>query len=180
MQTEPKFVCIGFSSSDALNYLVDHRIAALEKYFPRIITCRVALELPHRHHHQGNHWHLKLTVAVPGEDIVITREAGVGQRHEHPAAAIRDAFDAARRRLQDHARRIDGRVKHHEEPPAATILALGSDHGFITTDDGRQIYFHENAVLDHRFDELHIGTRVTFHEEDGIEGPQASSVRLLR
>ncbi|HEX6203170.1 MAG TPA: cold shock domain-containing protein, partial [Thermoanaerobaculia bacterium] len=52
-------------------------------------------------------------------------------------------------------------------------------YGFIAADDGREIYFHKNAVLPPGFDEIAVGSRVRFHEEQGNEGPQASTVEIL-
>jgi cold shock CspA family protein/ribosome-associated translation inhibitor RaiA len=179
MQTEPEIAFHGVEPSDALRAQIEHRIAQLERFHAHITRCRVTIELPHRRHQQGNRWQIKLVVAVPGDEIVVNRE-GDAARDGEPAAAVRDAFDAARRQLQDHARRHGGEVKHHEGTPSAAVIAVGADHGFLATDDGRQVYFHAHAVLDDAFDRLSPGARVTFVEEDGVEGPQASTVRLLR
>lgn len=179
MQTAAQIVFHGFEPSESLQLLIDHRLAQLERYHPRITTARVVIELPHRHHHVGNTWHVKLVVDLPGTEIVVNRETEKGERHKDPGAAVRDAFDAARRQLLDHVRRNDhGHSPVHEAPPAGRVIAVGGDHGFLATADGRQLYFHANAVLGHRFDELTPGTEVTFAEEEGIEGPQASTVRV--
>lgn len=181
MQTPAQIAFHGFEPSEALKLLIDHRLVQLEKVHPRITTARVVVELPHRHHHTGNVWHVKLMVDVPGAEIVVNRETEKGERHKDPGPAIRDAFDAARRQLLDHARRNShGHAPAHAEPETARVIAVGGDHGFLATAEGRQLYFHANAVLDHRFDDLTPGTPVTYVEEDGIEGPQASTVRVLR
>jgi cold shock CspA family protein len=52
-------------------------------------------------------------------------------------------------------------------------------YGFIGTTDGRDVYFHRDSVLHEGFDHLRIGTEVTFAEEVGEKGPQASSVRAV-
>jgi cold shock CspA family protein len=52
-------------------------------------------------------------------------------------------------------------------------------YGFLETVDGYEIYFHRNSVLDHAFDELSIGSQVSFVAEKGEKGPQASTVRFL-
>jgi len=51
--------------------------------------------------------------------------------------------------------------------------------GFIATADGQELYFHRNSVLEDAFDRLEVGTEVRFAEEQGNEGPQASTVALL-
>jgi ribosome-associated translation inhibitor RaiA/cold shock CspA family protein len=179
MQTEPRFTFRGFDPSPSLRELIEERVATLERMHPRIITCDVVVEMPHRRHAHGNHWRVRVSVAVPGDEIVVAHEREPGDRHTDPSATVRDAFDAAERQLQDHARRASGRIKHHEGAPAARVLALGPDHGFLETATGRQLYFHANAVLDGRFAELIRGVEVEYVEEDGLEGPQASTVRLL-
>ncbi|HHT9123278.1 MAG TPA: cold-shock protein, partial [Candidatus Wunengus sp. YC63] len=95
--------------------------------------------------------------------------------------SIRDAFHDARRKLEDFARRQRGDVKHHEEPTHARISALFPDkgYGFLTTPDGREVYFHEHSVLNRKFKQLEIGIEVRFAEEMGEKGPQASSVTVV-
>jgi ribosome-associated translation inhibitor RaiA len=137
MQTQVTFH--GLDPSPALRTLIEARMAMLERRHDRITSCRVTIELPHHRHAKGNHWQVKVAIAVPGDEIVITRSSESGDRDNDPAAAVRDAFVAARRRLQDHARRVDGRTKHHDERLVAQVLAIAADHGFLETDDG-----HEN------------------------------------
>ena len=60
-----------------------------------------------------------------------------------------------------------------------TKFLAGEDCGFIETADGREIYFHRNAVLDGAFDRLSVGSEVRFIEEQGDKGAQASTVRLV-
>ena len=93
--------------------------------------------------------------------------------------AIRDAFQAARRQLQDHVRKLDGKVKAHEVPPVGRIVRLFSEqgYGFIEAPDKREVYFHRNSVRDDGFDQLSVGVGVVYVEEDGEDGPQASMVR---
>ncbi len=53
------------------------------------------------------------------------------------------------------------------------------EFGFIEASDGREIYFHRNSVLNGGFADLSVGARVTFAEEMGDKGPQASTVKLM-
>ena len=57
-------------------------------------------------------------------------------------------------------------------------MGAGGGFGFLKTSDGREVYFHRNSVLNDAFPRLKVGTRVTFAEEEGDKGPQASTVRL--
>jgi cold shock CspA family protein len=72
-------------------------------------------------------------------------------------------------------------VKQHEGAPLGTVSELDplGEFGFLETDDGREIYFHRNSVLEGGFASLSIGARVTFAEEMGDKGPQASTVKPM-
>jgi cold shock CspA family protein len=100
---------------------------------------------------------------------------------KHLEVAIREAFHAARRRLQDHARQKRADVKTHEPMTQARVTKLFpvEGYGYIETPDGREIYFHANSVLNNRFKSLKLGSKVSFTEEAGEKGPQASTVHLI-
>ncbi|HTN87342.1 MAG TPA: cold shock domain-containing protein, partial [Sorangium sp.] len=68
---------------------------------------------------------------------------------------------------------------HPAQDTAGVITKLFSDYGFITTTDGREIYFHERSILSGPFSDLKIGMGVAYTEEDGDKGPQASTVRIV-
>ncbi len=165
--------------SEAVERAVREKAAKLERFYERIMGCRVVLEAVTRRHHQGNLYRVRIDLTVPGRELVVSREPGKDHAHEDVYVAIRDAFDAMRRQLEDYARKRRGEVKHHEAPPHGRIAQLFPDHGFIETPDGREIYFHRNSVLNGGFDHLQVGTEVAFTEEEGIKGPQASTVRPL-
>jgi cold shock CspA family protein len=95
---------------------------------------------------------------------------------------MRDAFLAAKRRLEDHARRQRGDVKRHAGRARGRITRLFPErgYGFLETPDGREIYFHEHAVDADVLRQAAVGMPVRFTEEEGERGPQASSVHLLR
>lgn len=164
-------------ASDALRSAISDRAAELERFCGDIMSCRVMVESPHRHHQKGQLYHVRIELTVPGEEIMVNRNPGDDHAHEDVHVALRDAFHAARRELQDHVRRRRSQVKAHEGPPHAIVSRLFpyEGYGFLTTADGREIYFHRNSVLG-AFDELELGTEVRFAEEMGAEGPQASSV----
>jgi ribosomal subunit interface protein len=170
----------GVPPTDAIEAKVRARAARLERYYDHVMACRVMIEAPHRRHHQGKLYHVRIDLTVPGGELVVTREPPEHHAHEDLYVAIRDAFDAAQRRLEDHARRQRGAVKVHEPQPLAEVCRLFPDerYGFIRTRDGRELYFHGNSVLDDAFERLEIGSHVAFVEEPGEEGPQASTVRL--
>jgi cold shock CspA family protein len=171
----------------------------LDSFYNRVMGCRVAIEVPHRHRRKGSPYHIRIDLTVPGEEIVVRREPSLRHRarqlgetevqkhlelktpHKNLRLAINDAFKAAGRRLQDYARRQRGDVKSHTPLHVARVSKILRDegYGFLTADDGRGIYFHKNSVLNRAFSRLKIGTTVSFLEEPGEKGPQASTVRIV-
>jgi cold shock CspA family protein len=99
----------------------------------------------------------------------------------HARVAVRKAFEAARRQLQDYRRRQRGIGKIHEAVPLGRVARLLPDGsgGFIEAPDGHEVYFHPNSVLNAGFGRLDIGSQVAFIEEKGDRGPQASTVKVV-
>ena len=79
-----------------------------ERYAGRITSCRVLVEAPNRHHAHGSCFEVRIDVHVPGEELVVTQKGSKDPAHTDVYVAIRDAFDAAVRQLDDHARRKNG------------------------------------------------------------------------
>jgi ribosome-associated translation inhibitor RaiA/cold shock CspA family protein len=164
-------------ASAAVEAKIRGRAEQLERIYARIMSCRVVVEAHHRHH-QGNLYHVRVDLKVPDAEIVASREPAEHHAHEDVFVALRDAFDAVRRQLEDYARRQRGSVKSHEAPPHGHVTELFPDHGTIEAVDGRRIYFHRNSVVDADFDKLITGAEVHFVEEAGELGPQASTVHV--
>ena len=167
--------------SDAVEAKIREKAAKLDEFYDQIMACHVVIAAPHGHHHQGYLYHVRIDLTVPNGEIVINRDPKEHHAHEDAYVAIRDAFDAARRKLQDFARKQRGDVKAHETPAHGTVLEIvpSQDFGRIQTSDGREVYFHRNSFLDSDFDALEIGDKVRFVEEAGEKGPQASTVHLI-
>ncbi len=166
-------------SSDAIMAVIHEKAAKLDTFANYIMSCRVVVEPAGKHHQHGNLYEVHLDITLPGGEIAVTRGPNQHTEYRDLAVALRDAFDTARRELEDHQRRQRGAVKAHEVAPHAKVSKLFPDegYGFLTTSDGREIYFHRQSVLHGGFDCLHIGTEVTFTEEAGKKGPQASTVK---
>jgi hypothetical protein len=49
------------------------RAARLDAYCGDIVSCRVVVDIPHRHHERGNRFSLRIGVTVPGEEIAVNR-----------------------------------------------------------------------------------------------------------
>ena len=121
----------------------------------------------------------RVEVFVPRGDVVVTRESPQDHAHEDPNVAVRDAFDAVVRQLEDHVRQQDQRTTPN--PPVlahgrVARFVAGEDFGFIDTEDGQEVYFHRNSVAGHAFDRLRVGDPVRLSITDGEKGLQASVV----
>jgi cold shock CspA family protein len=189
----------GLVHSDTLESDIRERVGWLEQFYPGIVRCRVLIEVPHRHRQDGRHFHVRIEVTVPGgTPIVVSHEPSLHGRlrdveegahhketeveavHRYGRVAVHEAFDAARRRLEDFAREQRGAVKTHEVAGHGQVVELWptEGYGFIQSGEDR-IYFNRASVLAGAFDDLTIGTAVTFAEEKGEKGLQASTVRVL-
>ncbi|MEY5098104.1 MAG: hypothetical protein RJA36_823 [Pseudomonadota bacterium] len=167
--------------SDAVEDRIREKVEKLGSFHGGIMSCRVSVELLHRHHQQGKHFHVRIDLKVPGHELVAGREPDENHAYTDVYVAIRDAFDAMKRQLEDLARHQQGKVKTHEQPGHGQVSALDPDRncGRIATPDGRELYFHRNSLVADDYDQLQVGTQVRFSEEVGEEGPQASSVQIV-
>jgi len=162
-----------FQLTPAMEDQIRDRAADLELYFPRMTGCHVVVDAPVQHHRKGGPFEVRIDLRLPGAEVSVNRQSA-----DDLAIAIRDAFDAARRRIEDHLRELRRNVKTHELPAIARVARIFSQdgYGFLETSDNREIYFHRNSVLDDGFDDLVPGSSVRFAEEAGEKGPQASTV----
>jgi len=167
--------------SPAVEADIRERAAKLELFADHIVSCTVTVEGPHKHHRQGNLFAVRVDVHYAGGEVIASRQPSAAHEHEDVYVALRDAFKAARRQLQDRLRVQRGDVKPHATEPHGKILSLDPERncGRIETSDHREIYFHRNSVLNGGFDQLQPGMPVRFIEEMGDNGPQASTVRLI-
>jgi cold shock CspA family protein/ribosome-associated translation inhibitor RaiA len=168
----------GIPPSEAVEARVREYVERLEHFYPRITSCRVMVEAQHHRHHKGNVYHVRINVSVPGREIVVKRDPAEHVAHQDLYVALRDAFAAATRQIEDFARELRADVKTHAEPLHGRVAKLFSEagYGFIETPDGREIYFHQSSVREGSFGDLAIGAEVRFAEEAGEKGPQASSL----
>jgi cold shock CspA family protein/ribosome-associated translation inhibitor RaiA len=181
MQVPLEITFRGLDRSDAVEADIRKHVDALEKFNTRITSCHVTLTLPHHHAHQGKKFEVIIRLEVPRRELIVHRPHEQNAAHEDAHVAIRDAFRAMRRQLEDYSREIRGNTKFHVPEPRGIVSELFplQDYGFLKTPEGLRVYFHRNSVLDGRFDELDIDSEVTFVQEEGDKGPQASTVRVV-
>lgn len=109
MQTPLQITIRDVDQSEALEARIRSKAEKLEEFFKHITSCRVVVEVPHKHHHQGKQFNVRIDIGVPGSEIVVNRDHA-----EDVYVALRDAFEASKRQLEDYARKIRGDVKTHE------------------------------------------------------------------
>jgi ribosomal subunit interface protein len=181
MQVTPQITFRNMEPSAALEAAINEKMDKLDQFYDQIIKCHVMIEAPHRHHHQGNLYSVHIDITLPQGKVVVSRDPQRNHTHEDAYVALRDAFKAAYRQLEDYQRRQRGDVKEHVMPASGKVVTLlpTKEYGFIRTADGREVFFHKKSVLGDAFDKLELGSEVRFDEEMGEKGPQASSVHLI-
>jgi len=174
---EPTITFKGMEASPAVQARIIEKAAKLARLESRILGCHVIIEAPHRRGRQGKVYHVRLDIKVPSGQIVINREPELNHAHEDVYVAIRDAFNAAVRKLEDHGRGMDAhRVKPHAARRSGVVARLITEegYGFIEA-NGDEFYFHRDSVTI-PWESMTIGTKVHFAEHNGAKGPYASGV----
>jgi len=105
---------IGMAPSPALEEAVQARVAQLERSGAELVACRVTIEQEHKHQSQGRPFSVRIDLTLPGQELAFNRV-----QHEDAYVAVRDAFDAARRRLDETLRIRRGEVKQKAPAPGA-------------------------------------------------------------
>jgi cold shock CspA family protein len=156
--------------------LIRDKALKLDKFYDQIIGCRVKVDIPHRSRRSGTMYNVRIDITVPGGELIVKRDPD-----EDLHVAIVNSFETAKRRVAEYAEKQRGEVKTHFEKPVARVVKVFTEegYGFLMTPEGREVYFHKNAVLDGKFEVLNVGAEVTFIEQSGDKGAQASSVSVV-
>lgn len=185
MQVPPEIAFRHVQPSDELKARIEEGIRSLEEVYDRIISCRVMVEETNPGRRAGKLHHVRIDISVPRNELVVNRNPPAHPTSHDLPQAIGEAFDKARRQLVELKRVQRGEVKTPGLPPHARVVRLLADeadgrYGFLETREGREVYFHENAVVGMDYEELEEGMEVRLVEaDDGVEGPQASAVAPL-
>jgi cold shock CspA family protein len=171
----------GLDASPAIEHEIREYVTKLEKFYERLVGCRVVVEAQHRQHRTGNVFDVHIELFVPGQDIVVSRAPHKPkEKYATPDihTSLREAFEAAERQLKDYKAQLQGEVKVHAAPFQGQVAQLyaNEDHGFILTATGTQLYFHRNSLMNGDFEKLRRGDRVHYIEATGDTGPTASKV----
>lgn len=182
MQTPAQIEFEGVVGTPELQASIDQHIAELESRFGRLTAGRVVVRGPGDRHHTGGQYQVTIHLGLPdGREVNIGRTPKQDERYADLTFAVDNAFKRARRRLQDESRLIRGQTKQHENQATGTVVRIDptGEFGFIEGADGQELYFNCNSVLDER-SSVAVGTRVSYVQETGEKGPQASTVKILR
>ena len=97
MQLPLQITIRDMQTSVTLDQRIREKARKLEAIYSRIIGCHVTVERVQRHQRQGQLFNVHIRLTVPGGEIAVNRN-----EHEDIYVALRDTFDAARRRLEDY------------------------------------------------------------------------------
>ena len=167
--------------SRVIEHAIQEAASRLEGIHDRITSCRVIVDQPHRHHKEGNPFQIRIDLKMPGAELVVKRQPPESLAYGDLSTVIQEAFDEMEHQIEEFVNRRRGFVKTHASLPHARVarILLDAGYGFLETLDGREVFFHRNSVLDDAFNRLNVGTEVSFVEELGEKGPQASTVKLV-
>ena len=160
-------------NSPAIEAHIRKKTEKLHQYYDRISSCRVVIELPKKHQHQGKLYNVRIDVTVPGKELVVTKKYD-----QDVYVAIRDAFDAIERQLEDHSRRRHGQVKTHNDVMHGHVVRIipNEGYGFIEGMDGNEYYFSMTNVSYPHFEQLTVGDAVEYISQMQNDGRQAHRV----
>ena len=111
---------LGLEPSDALTQSAREHALKLESFSSDIMACHVGIDPTQKHKHQGRLFGVRIDLTIPGHELVVSRV-----QHEDAYVALRDAFDAMRRKLEDVVRKRRGQVKQHAEPASGDSAHAG-------------------------------------------------------
>lgn len=97
--------------SPALEARIRKLVSRLDRFSAHITRCHVIVEPPAQHQRQGSLYDFRIDLTLPDEVIAITHARTADPAHENPYVALRDAFRAVRRKVQDYERKRRGDVK---------------------------------------------------------------------
>lgn len=96
---------LGVEPSLAIEARIRDKARKLERFTRHIIALHVTVDMPHQQHHKGCLYEVRIALRMGAEELAVSRGHRHDHAHEDVFIAIRDAFDAMTRQLEDHARR---------------------------------------------------------------------------
>lgn len=160
-------------ASSTLESHIRTKTSKLEQFHDRLTSCRVVVEFQQKHKHRGKLYNVRIDITVPGKEMVTTKKTD-----EDIYIAIRDAFAAITRQLDNHSHKRHGRVKTHSDVMHGHVARMREEegYGFIEGTDGNEYYFSVTNVRSPGFERLLIGDAVEYIPEPVSEGWQACHI----
>lgn len=160
-------------SSEALQDHLMKKAEKLDQFYRRIQRCRIVINIPQKHKHQGKQFRVCIDLLVPGKELVVNRKID-----EDVYIAIRDAFFAAQKQLETYAGKVRGEVKTHDGVNYGYVKRLfpQEGYGFIQSGEGEELYFSLSNVAYPEFGQLQVGDIVHFLSVPEAEGWHAHRV----
>lgn len=158
---------------------IDEERARLERHHAGFVHhLRVSIEATSSHREGG--YELRIVATIPNDTVVVKRKG------EKVVSLLVEAFNTLGLQLKEQQRRK--RQSYKVQPEVASPTGEGvvksifpyESYGFIVTPQGREIYFHENALKDVSLSQLSEGDGVKFGEAQGDKGPCATWVKLAK
>lgn len=169
------------TSSDAVRSRIEKLVARLDRFHERIMSCRVVVRAPNHRQRSGRLYHVRIDLTLPGREIAINRDPPQNRSHEDVHVAIRDAFNALVRQVEDAARERRGDIKTHVVQASGSVVELfpEENYGFLDDPEAGEIYFHANSVPSNGFRRLKVGSKVHYRADSGDKGFQATFVKPI-
>lgn len=176
MRLKPQITFRDIPHSPAVEQDILKKIDKIEQFYSHLMRCDVVIEQTQKHKHNGKIYQPRISVSVPGDKITITNVS-----NEDVYIAIRDAFDALRRRLKSFAKKQRGEVKTHELTIKGKIVRIFKEEAFGFIEAQNEEYFFTNFnVYNTRFENLRVGLMVEFIPAEGDDGHLAHRVNIIK
>lgn len=186
MKIQPEITYRNLDHSDAINHLINEKLAKLERLCDYINRCEIVVEKINDRPKQGSPYRVRIDLTIPpNHELVGESHPEEGKQYVPLDAVVRDAFSKAERQVKELARRqreFEQSKTHEAEDTTAIVTKLfpEQDYGFIKTlDTGEEYYFHRNSVIHGDFDRIEVGTGVRFVAVENADGMRASSVHVV-
>lgn len=158
---------------------IDEEKKKLDRHHPGLVhSLRITVEQTPQHKEGG--YQLGVVASVPSDTIVVKRKG------DSLRPMLVEAFDTLGLQLKEFQRKRRQSSMPQESTGGAGVSGViksifpYESYGFITSQEGREIYFHENSLKDVTMEELSEGDQVRFGEGEGDKGPTAAWVKTVK
>jgi ribosome-associated translation inhibitor RaiA len=115
MNTPLEITFRNLDRSDNAVEAIEKRFKQLERFYPRITGTSVMIEMPHKHHRNGNDFHVTIELDLPGKRLVVGHNPDKQARHNALLPTVADAFKTMTRKLEDYARKQRSHAERREQ-----------------------------------------------------------------